>query len=307
MINIVRAWVMSLLFVVLCTACQSGGSWQTKSAGRAYEVVLVDDIDSIFSEELSATIDFLPQPEPAFDVSTTDKNHFRWNMKQARNVVIIDTAANKHETVTIEYEHDTYASPQIIISVKAANARTIREKRKTIGRELRQLLHAQERRNEMQNLQKAHAPEPEKAAREMFGVDISIPADMTHLKRGKDFLWISDDGTSVMRNVCLFKGENIDSILQANIKGETDEMYMTLVEQQPMKEQHPPMTEGLWAMKGDAMGGPFVMLKSGNLTVLGFVYAPNMKKRNHIRQLETAMLSLKDAAKKRKKNIELKQ
>ena len=39
MINIVRAWVMSLLFVVLCTACQSGGSWQTKSAGRAYEVV----------------------------------------------------------------------------------------------------------------------------------------------------------------------------------------------------------------------------------------------------------------------------
>ena len=130
---------------------------------------------------------------------------------------------------------------------------------------------------------------------------------MTHLKRGKDFLWISDDGTSVMRNICLFKGENIDSILQANIKGETDEMYMTLVEQQPMKEQQPFMTEGLWAMKGDAMGGPFVMLKSGNLTVLGFVYAPNMKKRNHIRQLETAMLSLKDAAKKRKKNIELKQ
>ena len=51
------------------------------------------------------------------------------------------------------------------------------------------------------------------------------------------------------------------------------------------------------------MGGPFVMLKSGNLTVLGFVYAPNMKKRNHIRQLETAMLSLKDAAKLRERRI----
>ena len=119
----------------------------------------------------------------------------------------------------------------------------------------------------------------------------------------KQFLSLNDKPVIVYTLENFQRNENIDSILQANIKGETDEMYMTLVEQQPMKEQQPFMTEGLWAMKGDAMGGPFVMLKSGDLTVLGFVYAPNMKKRNHIRQLETAMLSLQDAAKLRERRI----
>lgn len=53
---------------------------------------------------------------------------------------------------------------------------------------------------------------------------------------------------------------------------------------------------GLWEMKNDAMGGPFVArtLSFGNktLTIEGFVYAPGQKKKNKLRQLEAVLYTL---------------
>ena len=55
---------------------------------------------------------------------------------------------------------------------------------------------------------------------------------------------------------------------------------------------------GLWEMTGDAMGGPFVSrsyVDSVNHRIVvkeAFVYAPERKKRNLIRQLEAAIMEL---------------
>lgn len=89
----------------------------------------------------------------------------------------------------------------------------------------------------------------------------------------------------------------IDSVLQKNMLGETDEMYMII----------PRLGErGLWEMEGDAMGGPYVMKiirrqKNGKISgrkneiivVIGFVYAPEMKKRNLIKQLEAVLTTIR--------------
>lgn len=88
----------------------------------------------------------------------------------------------------------------------------------------------------------------------------------------------------------------IDSILQTNMPGETDNMYMVI----------PVLSErGLWEMKGDAMGGPYVMerihqstsqaeIQQGyDLYIIGFVYAPEMKKKILIKQLEAAISTIK--------------
>ena len=88
----------------------------------------------------------------------------------------------------------------------------------------------------------------------------------------------------------------IDSILRTNMLGETDSMYMVI----------PVLSErGLWEMKGDAMGGPYVMhrihkstsqaeIQQGyDLYIIGFVYAPEMKKKILIKQLEAAISTIK--------------
>ena len=59
---------------------------------------------------------------------------------------------------------------------------------------------------------------------------------------------------------------------------------------------------GLWEMKGDAMGGPFVShsridKKNGRVIVVeGFVYAPEKMKRTMIRRLEAALYTLETPA-----------
>ena len=87
----------------------------------------------------------------------------------------------------------------------------------------------------------------------------------------------------------------IDSILRTNMPGETDSMYMVISH---LSER------GLWEMKGDAMGGPYVMhrihrqtskaAKPGySLYIIGFVYAPEMKKKILTKQLEAAISTIK--------------
>ena len=299
-------YLSGLLILIACTACHTNNSWLTKSTGQPYEVLLVDDIDSIIFKELSVQLHNLPQPEPTFDVSTTDKEHFKDNAKTARNIVIIKTDANKFsskseaspsggrlEGASIEYEHDTYAQPQIIITIKAPTAEMIKQKKDDIGQKIRQLLHNQEQKNEIMELQNNHATKAEKVIKEMFNADMLIPIEMTHMKQGKNFLWLSDNNPKSMQNICIFKGNNVDSILKVNMKGETDSIYMTLCNQQQIPDTST-LTKGLWEMKGDAMGGPYILKKTDNLSVLAFIYAPDMKKRNKLKRLETAVLSIKN-------------
>ena len=62
------------------------------------------------------------------------------------------------------------------------------------------------------------------------------------------------------------------------------------------------VSRGLWEMEGDAMGGPFVAhtVRTGNdsLTVLAFVYAPGRSKRNLLRELESALFTLRKTKEK---------
>ena len=301
----------SAAILIACTACHTNNSWLTKSTGQPYEVLLVDDIDSIIFKELSVQLHNLPQPEPTFDVSTTDKEHFKWNAKTARNIVVIKTDAdnktiskqvtNPHSlregvrgwVPVIEYEHDTYAQPQIIITIKAPTAEMIKQKKDDIGQKIRQLLHNQEQKNEIMELQNNHAIKAEKVIKEMSDADMLIPIEMTHMKQGKNFLWLSDNNPKSMQNICIFKGNNVDSILKVNMKGETDSIYMTLCNQQQIPDT-PTLIKGLWEMKGDAMGGPYILKKTDNVSVLAFIYAPDMKKRNKLKRLETAVLSIKN-------------
>ena len=150
--------------------------------------------------------------------------------------------------------------------------------------------------------------------KKMFGIDMKIPISMNASKKAKDFIWISNNASTGMQNLLVFKVKSeerrmknsnaayandkalIDSILRTNMLGETDSMYMEI----------PVLSErGLWEMKGDAMGGPYVMhrihkstsqaeIQQGyDLYIIGFVYAPEMKKKILIKQLEAAISTIK--------------
>ena len=301
------------LIFLLLTSCGLTGKNRKKpaSTGQPYEIVLEGDTDSIVTRILTEDVPALPQPEPLCKLIQVKKG------KTKGSYLLVRTRINVNITdkdFAVKLNHDENAAPQNIIRINARSVQQLRERLN--GEKLRQLVDEAE----LKHLAEIISNNPSKQNKEMqeevkktFGLDIKIPVSMNASKKAKDFIWISNNASTGMQNLLVMRVKSeerrmknsnafhvndkaqIDSILRTNMPGETDSMYMVI----------PVLSErGLWEMKGDAMGGPYVMhrihrqtsqtAKPGySLYIIGFVYAPEMKKKILIKQLEAAISTIK--------------
>ncbi len=314
--------LISLLLYILLSGCNRGKENQLpKSTGMPYEVVLEGDTDSIVTKMLTEDVTGLPQPEPLCRLIQVKKGKTRGNYLLVRTRIVVNIGERDfgeqnigERDFSVTLHHDENAAPQNIIRITAQSAQQLRERLN--GEKLRHIVDEVE----LKHLADIISGNPSKQNREMqdeikkmFGIDMKIPAAMNASKKAKDFIWISNNASSGMQNLLIMKVKSeerrmknsnafhvndkalIDSILRTNMPGETDSMYMVI----------PHLSErGLWEMKGDAMGGPYVMhrihrqtsqaAKQGyNLYIIAFVYAPEMKKKILIKQLEAAISTIK--------------
>ena len=329
----IRLLPIICLLLLFLTSCSTGGRNRKlpKSTGMPYEVVLEGDTDSIVTKMLTEDVTGLPQPEPLCRLIQVKKGKTRGNYLLVRTRIVVNIG---ERDFSVTLHHDENAAPQNIIRITAPSAQQLRERLN--GEKLRHIVDEVE----LKHLADIISGNPSKQNREMqdeikkmFGIDMKIPAAMNASKKAKDFIWISNNASSGMQNLLVFRVKSeerragkvkneeqraekvkseeqrmknsnafhvndktlIDSILRTNMPGETDSMYMVI----------PHLSErGLWEMKGDAMGGPYVMhrihkqtsqaTKQGyNLYIIGFVYAPEMKKKILIKQLEAAISTIK--------------
>ena len=295
------------LIFLLLTSCDLTGKNRKKpaSTGQPYEIVLEGDTDSIVTKILTEDVPALPQPEPLCKLIQVKKGKTKGSYLLVRTRIIVNIT---DKDFAVKLSHDENAAPQNIIRINARSVQQLRERLN--GEKLRQLVDEAE----LKHLAEIISHNPSKQNKEMqeevkktFGLDIKIPVSMNASKKAKDFIWISNNASTGMQNLLVFRVKNsnahdtddkhqINSILRTNMPGETDSMYMTI----------PVLSEkGLWEMKGDAMGGPYVMRcidkrtnsnamqKEDRLYVIGFVYAPEMKKKILIKQLEAAISTIK--------------
>ena len=292
------------LIFLLLTSCGLTGKNRKKpaSTGQPYEIVLEGDTDSIVTRILTEDVPSLPQPEPLCKLIQVKKGKTKGSYLLVRTRIIVNIT---DKDFAVKLSHDENAAPQNIIRINAHSVQQLRERLN--GEKLRQIVDEAE----LKHLAEIISNNPSKQNKEMqeevkktFGLDMKIPVSMNASKKAKDFIWISNNASTGMQNLLVMKVKSeerrmknsnafhvnvndkaqIDSILRANMPGETDSMYMTI----------PVLLErGLWEMKGDAMGGPYVMHRIHNLYVIGFVYAPEMKKKILIKQLEAAISTIK--------------
>lgn len=312
------------LIFILLTSCDITGKNRKKpaSTGQPYEVVLEGDTDSIVTKMLTEDVTGLPQPEPFCRLIQVKKGKTRGSYLLVRTRIVVSIAerditdqSNNEKDFSVKLSHDENAAPQNIIRITARSAQQLREKLN--GEKLRRIVDEVE----LKHLADVISSNPSKQNKEMqneikklFGIDLKIPVSMNASKKAKDFIWISNNASTGMQNLLVFRVKSeeqrmknsnavsaddkaqFDSILRTNMLGETDSMYMVI----------PVLSErGLWEMKGDAMGGPYVMqrihqstsqaeIQQGyDLYIIGFVYAPEMKKKILIKQLEAAISTIK--------------
>lgn len=301
------------LIFLLLTSCGLTGMNRKKpaSTGQPYEIVLEGDTDSIVTRILTEDVPALPQPEPLCKLIQVKKGKTKGSYLLVRTRIIVNIT---DKDFAVKLNHDENAAPQNIIRINTRSVQQLRERLN--GEKLRQLVDEAE----LKHLAEMISNNPSKQNKEMqeevkktFGLDMKIPVSMNASKKAKDFIWISNNASTGMQNLLVMRVKSeerrmknsnafhvndkaqIDSILRTNMPGETDSMYMVI----------PVLSErGLWEMKGDAMGGPYVMhrihrqtsqtAKPGySLYIIGFVYAPEMKKKILIKQLEAAISTIK--------------
>lgn len=310
-----------LLLTAIVALCSCSGGPQSllpKSGGRPYEVLLVASdrrctavVDSVLTQDMPS----LPQREPMFDVSPIDTTRFNQTTRLARCIVIVTVNPAVFTSTRIRYEKNVWARPQLVVYVNTPSASQLSQYMAKAGHRLTSLLTRAEINTAISTLRAGSNRKAESSIRHMFGWNMLIPAEMKAGKTGRSFIWLSDNRPDRMRNICVYSysGTTLDahralaardSVMRLNIPGELDGMYMqttpgSVTAGLATEDGRTMMiSRGLWEMRNDAMGGPFVsysVVDSANSRIIvaeAFVYAPGTNKRNLIRSAEAALYTL---------------
>ncbi|WP_028908845.1 DUF4837 family protein [Prevotella sp. AGR2160] len=289
-----RPALLHTLLISLCVIILTGCRRSSKlpdAIGRPSEIVLIDgphhELRRILQDR---RMEGLPQPEYLFDLTDIKPSDFRGDLREAKIIVRYDRGRS------LESINDKYAFPQTIITSNGRDPQRL----------VNAILQAVLRHQQIQLLRHRNI-KMEKRVSQLTGEKMLIPQDMTSCKRARHFLWISNNDGRVMKNILIFPaGEKVDSILQRNMPGEEKGMYMQLATGLPndqrttdLEKKKLPrkadMLRGLWEMRGDAMGGPYILYhkKNSPWSLMAFVYAPGHPKREPMLELEASLLSFR--------------
>lgn len=300
------------------------------SSGNPYEVMVVAD-DSIYTgyagRALKTILDKpllgLPQVEEQFHKSHITQKNFNKITNIFRNIVKINIG-REYTKAKMKVERDVYSTPQLIITIQGPDQITVSQYITEHTKDITSLITSQEINTMANNLYYEHNVKFAKKVKEMFDCELYIPIDLNKMKVGKDFIWASDDGLSVIQNICIYSLPYVsekmltrnpyialrDKVMADNIPGGHEGSVMRTnhefvwVKNITVHGDYAMEARGLWEMSKEAMGGPFVshsMVDTINnriIVVEGFVYAPDKMKRTMIRRLEAALYTLELPTKK---------
>lgn len=315
----------TMLVMLASTSCGDGKSMVTPiSSGRPYEVLVVADDkcwmspDSALFHVLDTDVPGLPQSERSFRISRVRPEYFERAMRIFRNIIIVDIQPSVYTQTKFKYTRDAYSSPQMIMTIQSSSQEDFADYVSKHGNVIVDFFTRAEMNRQIKLLEKEHSSLVSARVGSQFDCDIWMPEDLTSYKTGQDFLWASNnlnDLNFVMysypfRDNRTFTKEFFihkrDSVMAINIPGAREGMYMETADSSLVSVKNIAVqgdyafeVRGLWEMKNDAMGGPFVShvrVDRANARVIvveGFVYNPSKLKRDPMRKLEAALYTLK--------------
>lgn len=250
-----RSWgrlQAGLSFLILALVSCDNVKVKPHSQGELCAVTLVGDRARVIADRLGQDMPGLPLGEPMFDVTSIDSLRFTRERHYTHNIVIVTIRPDSCHKVSMRYEQDVWAKPQLVVHITAPSVKTLRDSMDNMAPALLRALSRSEIRHELARLSNKRNAPMEKNVHEIFGLTMWVPAYMKAARHGQDFLWLSDNSTTMMRNIVIYRdtvqhpasdrlpGESgaedavrftkvRDNALGSHIKGETDDMHMKTV------------------------------------------------------------------------------
>ena len=293
-------------------------------SGKAGEVIVViekahwdGELGDALREYLACDCDFLPQPEPLYNLAYVTPAGFTNMFQSHRNIIMVHIDQDVKED-GITFYNNKWARPQCIIMI---NAKGLDEAVAVVRRDyekIRARLEQAERDRVVASARLYEAKEIRENVAERFGGSIVFPSGYVIKKINDSFAWIGNDNTYVYKDILVYRypangkddlqPETIiaqrNRILKENVPGMFDGTYMTTSQVAEPKVSYINYkghdfaeTRGFWEVENDIMGGPFVShsfysLDGSEILVFeAFVYAPKYDKRQYMRQTESLLYS----------------
>ncbi|MDD3788185.1 MAG: DUF4837 family protein [Petrimonas sp.] len=311
---------ISLLFA----SCDGGGSFLSASSTANEVLVVMAENDwndgmagrALF-DVLNSPVAGLPQTEPNFRILQVTPENFTSTFKMTRNVVIPEIS-NIYSAPKLSSELDKYAYGQVVMTIKAPDTLTfvnyvIQNKEKIID----YLVNKELERTAEWLTKDASSPQAE--IRKNFGISMFYPKGLPTITTEQDFYWATNNAGERRQDIVIYQfpytNENVfekdsliaiqNRVLGQHIKGAHNsqmaisKMYDPFYKKMDVDGIFRAELRGLWEMTTDMMGGPFVSQAFVNpntnkvIVATVFVYAPEGKKRNLIRNLEASFYTIK--------------
>jgi hypothetical protein len=309
-----------VLLIILSTACDKKPGEKPSSSGKTCEILLVADKSMVDGSVGNALKSFfmqeqvgLNQSEPLYTMPYISLSAFEdAEMFQAhRNIIMININDSCKEK--LEIMKDYKAKPQIVFVLNAPTSEACIH----LFNEKKELIKATFDETERIRINMAFKAIEEKTAGievlKIFNFSMVFPNGFKVAKKTRDFAWIRQESKEYTEAVLIYtypytdkkqlNPQHIialrDSLTKQYIPGPTEGSYMTSEKEfAPVSKEinfnglYAVELRGLWKLKGDFMGGPFINYtfvdeKNNRIIMLdGFLYSPKKPKRDLLKQIE---------------------
>ncbi|MDD4029856.1 MAG: DUF4837 family protein [Bacteroidales bacterium] len=320
----IKTLLITGCIAVMATACTNGPQLKQNVSGKAGEILVVMNKNIWESGPgqslraiLAVDFPFLPQQEPLFSLFNINENAFSTIFQVHRNIIICNTNHELAEAKMV-IQKDIWAAPQIVVTLSGPDMESIQECIDGNSDLLLNAMEQAERNRVIQNSKKYEEKNIRDYVTKMMGGSPYFPTGYRIKKRTDNFTWIAYETTYTTQGIFIYtypyRSEDDLTLsriiaernlkLEKEVPGPLDNTYMTtnsLIEPSyrwvNYNNRQFVEIRGLWDVKNDFMGGPFVAhcfydKASQSVVVLeAFVYAPKYPKRNYLRQVESIIYS----------------
>jgi hypothetical protein len=331
-----KTHLLALVALLVMASCKDKPSNQKillDSSGNINSVSVVinnelwaGSVGDAIRNVLASPIYGLPQDEPMFTINQIPPSVFSGFATKNRTVLMIET----NKEAGMEIANNVYAQPQKVIVVSGKSKQEIIGILNDNASKITATIRNEEIAERLRQMSKS--PHNYKSIEKKLGLTIQFPSAYRIAKESDHFYWIRKDITTGTTNLMLFtvpysaitRNDSLasqiirlrDSIGKAYIRGRQDgeikangekiasymttEMayspfvFETIINNKPTIE-----TKGIWDLKEDFMGGPFInyaiedKINKRWVIAEGFAFAPSVEKRDYMLELEAIIRTIK--------------
>ncbi len=320
-----------ILLAIMMASCAEGskGPRKDRSVGgtreilaitqnaRQWEGVIGDSLRHFFLQEQYG----LPQPESRNNLAHITTDAFSDMFKKHKCIIEVDINPNL-EKATAKTTENVWAVPQRYIVISAPDEQSwiaLFDKQKEIYQQWFDKV-------ERERILTVFRPTKDEAIAETiakrFGFTLTVPQGFYVAKDEANFMWLRKELERSSADIVIYQtpyrdtlqfetkallsmrdlmmGQNIPGPSEGSYMGtETDIVPPVVTTANDFPAGYAKEMRGMWKVYNNYMGGPFVSYtfaddRTGQLvTIEGFYYEPNQKKRNALLQLESIAYSLK--------------